>query len=186
MRVNTLTRCRELLGQGLFAMLLVCSTVPIGHADVIDTNRPGFSFTPAVVGEQNWQLETALTYLQSDNGLRQWSLPNAELRYGVGSDVEVFLSGIRWIDADLGSTSASGLGDIALEGEFTRSFATASQLMRFQASVKMPTGDHENEVEHEGNQVKVPLGTGSWDVMLRGQYTRSTERFGLLFGQLVE
>ena len=35
-------------------------------------------------------------------------------RYGVGGDVEVFLAGIRWIDADFGSTSASGLGDIGI------------------------------------------------------------------------
>lgn len=79
-----------------------------------------------------------------------------------------------------GDVSTGGLGDIALDGEYTHSFSTASQLMRLQASVKMPTGDHEKEVEDGGNLVKVPLGSGSWDIMLRGQYTRSTKKSGLL------
>ena len=143
MRVNTLMQCRELLGQGLFAMLLVCSTVPIGHADVIDTNRPGFSFTPAVVGEQNWQLETALTYLRSDSGLRQLSLPNAELRYGVGNDVEVFVSGLSWISADLGPSDASGIGDISLGTKIALGASSEKLKTAVLFLVSAPTGDQE-------------------------------------------
>ncbi len=99
--------------RGAIAILLACAAVQSVAADVIDTNRPGFSFTPTVVDKQAWQIETALTYLRSDGGLRQLSLPNAELRYGIGNDVEVFASGISWNDAEVGSADARGLGDIS-------------------------------------------------------------------------
>ncbi len=79
-----------------------------------------------------------------------------------------------------GDVSTSGIGDIALEGEYTHQFKSASQLMRLQASVKMPTGNAEKEVEDNGQMVKVPLGSGSWDILLRGLYTRSTTKYGLL------
>lgn len=80
-----------------------------------------------------------------------------------------------------GEATASGLGDIALEGEFTHQFAGPSKLLRLQATIKLPTGDNENL--EEGN-VKVPLGTGSMDLMARAQFTRSTSTTGLLASAL--
>ena len=94
------------------AALVASAVLRTAAADVIDTNRPGFSFTPTVVDERAWQIETSLTYLRSDGGLRQLSLPNAELRYGIGDGVEVFVSGISWNDAEFGAADARGLGDI--------------------------------------------------------------------------
>ena len=81
-----------------------------------------------------------------------------------------------------GEESSSGLGDIGLEGEFTHQFSSPSKLLRVQGTVKLPTGDNENMVGDD--DVKIPLGTGSVDMMLRGQYTQSSQKFGLLASAL--
>jgi len=76
-----------------------------------------------------------------------------------------------------GSVSAKGLGDIALDGEFTHRIPRANQVFRLQATVKLPTGNNENR---EGNDHLVPLGTGSVDLMARALFTHSTPITGLL------
>ncbi len=79
--------------------------------------------------------------------------------------------------------SASGLGDIVLDGEYTKTFASPSTLLRFAASVKLPTGDDEKTVKDDsGLEYAVPLGSGTTDYLLRGQYSRSTAKTGLLAG----
>lgn len=77
-----------------------------------------------------------------------------------------------------GEESASGLGDIGLDGEFTHQFNSPSKLLRFQGTVKFPTGDNEKIVGDD--DVRIPLGTGSLDMMLRGQYTQSDTKYGIL------
>ena len=77
-----------------------------------------------------------------------------------------------------GEATSSGLGDISFDGEFTHRFNSPSKLLRLQATVKLPTGDNENIVGDD--EVKIPLGTGSVDFMLRGQFTRSTSKTGFL------
>ncbi len=81
-----------------------------------------------------------------------------------------------------GEASASGLGDIGLDGEYTHRFNSPSKLLRLQATVKLPTGNNEN-IEGD-DEVKVPLGTGSVDLMLRAQFTRSTKKSGFLAAAL--
>ena len=66
-------------------------TATPASADAIDTNRPGFSFTPGVVGQGRWQVETGLGYARNSSDSETISLPNAEFRYGTGENVEVFL-----------------------------------------------------------------------------------------------
>ncbi len=82
-----------------------------------------------------------------------------------------------------GEESASGLGDIGFDGEYTHRFNSPSKLLRLQATVKLPTGDNEN-IEGD-DEVKVPLGTGSFDFMIRGQFTRSTRKSGFLASALL-
>ena len=72
--------------------------------------------------------------------------------------------------------TASGLGDIGMDVEYTHPFGGPGQRLRFQATVKLPTGD--DEAEDDG--YRVPLGTGSVDLMARAQYARSAKRYGLL------
>ncbi len=81
-----------------------------------------------------------------------------------------------------GEESGSGLGDIGLDGEFTHQFNSPSKLLRVQGTVKFPTGDNENVVGDD--EVKIPLGTGSMDMLIRGQYTQSSTKFGLLASAL--
>lgn len=79
--------------------------------------------------------------------------------------------------------SASGLGDIALDAEYTKFLGAPGTLLRFAASVKLPTGDDEKTVEDDlGTEYLVPLGTGTTDFLLRSQYSRSTAKSGLLAG----
>ena len=79
--------------------------------------------------------------------------------------------------------SAGGLGDIALDAEYTKILGAPGTLLRFAASVKLPTGDDEKTVEDDtGTEYVVPLGTGTTDFLLRGQYSRSTAKTGLVAG----
>lgn len=88
-----------LVRPGVAAIVLLVSMLPVtGLGQAIDTNRPGFSFTPGVVEQGTWQLETGLSYGRFGSASRTIALPNAEFRYGVGGGTEVFVSGISWID----------------------------------------------------------------------------------------
>jgi len=81
--------------------------------------------------------------------------------------------------------SASGLGDVTVDAEYTRPLATPGTLLRFSASVKLPTGDDEKTVKDDGGfEWAMPLGTGTTDYVLKGQYARATPKRGLLFGLL--
>lgn len=111
------------------------------QADPVDTNRPGFSFTPGIVGKDVWQLETGLGYLRRDGGLRVLSLPNAEIRYGVGNDVELFVSGVSWIDADFGTSDASGFGDLAVGTKIAIGNTGRSTRMALLFLFSAPTGE---------------------------------------------
>lgn len=81
--------------------------------------------------------------------------------------------------------SARGLGDVTLDGEYVHALKTPGTLLRFSASVKLPTGDDENKVEDSsGFEWGMPLGTGTTDYTVRGQYAKATPKRGLLFGVL--
>ena len=132
---------------------MAAAMVSVVDADPIDTNRPGFSFSPGVVGKRVWQLETGLSYSRSEGGASTLSLPNAELRYGVGNDVELFVSGISWNDADFGAGSASGFGDMSIGTKIALGDANARTRMALLFLVSVPTGKDE-------------LSSDSWDPAL--------------------
>ena len=79
----------------------------------------------------------------------------------------------------------SGLGDITVDTEYTMRRPDSGAEFRFQASVKLPTGDQDNtDADATGFEYPVPLGTGTVDFMARGQYARSTADTGLLASAL--
>ena len=81
--------------------------------------------------------------------------------------------------------SGGGLGDITLDAEYTKILGTPGTHLRFSGSVKLPTGDEEKTVEgDDGLEYGVPLGTGTTDFVLKGQYARSTREMGLVAGLL--
>ncbi len=81
--------------------------------------------------------------------------------------------------------SASGLGDVVVDADYTRRLSTPGTLLRFTGSVKLATGDEEKMAKDEFDvEQNVPLGTGTTDYIVKGQYVKSTPKRGLLFGVL--
>lgn len=110
-------------------------------AQVIDTNRPGFSFTPGIVPPGQWQLETGVSYTRSDSNTRTTSLPTAELRFGVADDVEVFLSSLSWSRTESRGGDTSGLVDAALGAKVNLSSAEARTKLALLFQLSVPVGD---------------------------------------------
>jgi len=162
-RSNGRTRIERRPGGSRAAALIVllASTLPgTGFGQAIDTNRPGFSFTPGVVAQGAWQLETGMTYGRFGAGSRTIALPNAEFRYGVGGGTEVFVSGISWIDSELGNSDVSGFGDISLGTKITLGEPDRDTRMALLFLVSAPTGKRE-------------LSSDRWDPSLGLVWSRS-------------
>jgi hypothetical protein len=112
-------------------------------AQTVDTNRPGFSFTPGIVPSGRWQLETGIAYDRPDSDSHAVSLPLAELRLGIGDGVEVFVSSLGWSDVDSGNSSANGLVDTTLGAKIALGDAGGRARMAFVVQVSAPIGDDE-------------------------------------------
>lgn len=110
-------------------------------AQTIDTNRPGFSFSPNVVAPGQWQVETGISYTRSDDNNGTTSLPLAEIRTGVGEQVEVFLSSLSWSETSSSGSNTSGLVDMALGTKIKISDADARTQMAILFQLSVPTGD---------------------------------------------
>jgi hypothetical protein len=107
----------------------------------IDTNRPGFSSSPNVVEPGQWQLETGISYTRSNDDTRTTSLPLAEIRTGVGSQVEVFVSSLSWSETSSAGGDTSGLVDMALGTKIKISDAAARTQIALLFQMSVPTGD---------------------------------------------
>ena len=121
------------------AAVFVMPGLAAGQA--IDTNRPGFSFSPNVVGPGQWQLETGFSYSRSDNGSYTTSLPGAEIRYGVADQLEIFLSSVTWSKTKSTGSDSSGLADMAIGTKIKISDADARTQMAVLFQVSVPVGD---------------------------------------------
>ncbi|MEZ4387095.1 MAG: hypothetical protein R3D98_05880 [Candidatus Krumholzibacteriia bacterium] len=73
--------------------------------------------------------------------------------------------------------TGSGLGDVSVDLAYRRALDAGRQRLEFMASVKLPTGDDENE---DDDGYAVPLGTGTVDLVARGMYARHAQDYGLL------
>jgi hypothetical protein len=77
--------------------------------------------------------------------------------------------------------TASGLGDVSLDAEYTKALSSPGTLFRLQLTAKLPTGDDEKMAEDEfGNEYNIPLGTGTLDYIARAQYAKSAPASGWL------
>ena len=72
--------------------------------------------------------------------------------------------------------TGSGLGDISVDVSYRKFLAKKRQRLEFTASIKLPTGDEENE----DDGYLVPLGTGSVDGMAKVTYARMAKETSLL------
>jgi len=123
----------------LFFWLCVLPCLATGQT--IDTNRPGFSFSPNVVAPGQWQLETGITYTRPNNDTHTTSLPTAEIRLGVSDQVEVFISSLSWSETESGASTSSGLVDMALGTKLGISNADDRTQMALLFQLSVPTGD---------------------------------------------
>ena len=131
------------------ALILACFVPGAVLAQAIDTNRPGFSFSPNVVAPGAWQMETGIAYTRFNSNNDSTSLPQAEFRYGIADEVELFISSLGWVDAN----SGSGFLDPAIGGKVSVSDAGATVNMAFVFQLSVPVG---------GNEVS----SDSWDPSL--------------------
>ena len=131
------------------ALILACFVPGAVLAQAIDTNRPGFSFSPNVVAPGAWQMETGVGYTRINSNNDSTSLPQAEFRYGIADEVELFISSLGWVDAN----SGSGFLDPAIGAKVSVSDAGATVNMAFVFQLSVPIG---------GNEVS----SDSWDPSL--------------------
>jgi hypothetical protein len=89
----------------------------------IDTNRPGFTSSPAVVTPGQWQIETGLDYTRGSDSTRTWNLLVAEFRLGVVEQLELFVNGISWSWQESDQTDEDGFKDIGLGVKYNLSGA---------------------------------------------------------------
>jgi hypothetical protein len=124
------------------AIALTLLAVPgLVGAKAIDTNRPGFSFSPNVVERGQWQLETGISYTRSDSDTSTISLPTAEIRLGLASQVEVFLASLGWSETSTSGGDTSGLVDMVLGSKVRISGAGDRTQMALLLQLSVPTGD---------------------------------------------
>jgi hypothetical protein len=132
-----------MLRKSVWLWVIVCVFVVPDEVvgQTIDTNRPGFSSSPNVVELGQWQVETGISYTRSDDDTRITSLPLAEIRIGVGGQVEVFLSSLSWAEASSAGSNTSGLVDMAMGTKIKISDADARTQMALLFQLSVPTGD---------------------------------------------
>lgn len=136
-------RRNSVRGLSLPAVFALILTGQAG-AQAIDTNRPGFSYSPNVVADGQWQLETGFAYDRPGGSAYSMSAPLAELRFGVADGVEIFVSSMTWNYARSGNgRSGRGLGDVTVgtKLEFGPADAGVDFAVLFELSV--PAGSDE-------------------------------------------
>ena len=124
------------------ALLSIASmAAPQVFAQVVDTNRPGFSATPGIVATGHWQLETGVGRDRPDSGSRILWAPLAEARFGVADGVELFVGPVSWADTASNGSSASGLVDAAVGAKVALSDAGAGTRLAVLFQLSVPIGD---------------------------------------------
>lgn len=110
-------------------------------AQAIDTNRPGFTFSPNTVAKGTWQLETGLDYTRNSSSSEATSLPAAEVRWGVAEQIEVFASGINWTENRNDGNKSSGFGDVNVGTKLAISDPNAVTRLAFLFQLSVPVGE---------------------------------------------
>lgn len=122
----TLLRAICILFAGAALLLLVLPA----KSQSIDTNRPGFTFSPTVVPVTRLQLEAGIAF---DHPASVVAAPQAEFRYGAAQGIELFLTSLNWSDGDR--------ADVALGTKFVINGASDVAQMAVLLQVSAPTGD---------------------------------------------
>lgn len=110
-------------------------------ADAIDTNRPGFSFTPGIVERGRAQFETGVTYVRDDADKNTLVLPQAEVRFGIAPATEAFVSSLGWARSEGADATARGLVDPAVGVKFRATDAASATQLALLVQLSVPAGD---------------------------------------------
>lgn len=135
----------------------VLEVVPVGVGGYFELSEHNkiFNITPRYRFNESWKVKLRLPWIAQRKVER------------MGEDV-----------------TTSGIGDISIDGVYTHVFDQPGRTLRLTGSVKLPTGDAENVEEFDingiSNTANMPLGTGSVDFTLRGQYSLSRPTSGLV------
>ena len=108
----------------------------------IDTNRPGFTSSPNVVAPGQWQLETGIDYVRGSGSNRTWSLPAAEIRFGVVDGFEAFVSGINWTRQESDKDDQEGFKDISTGVKWNLSGGDGAFSTALLGQFSVPVGDN--------------------------------------------
>ena len=127
-------------------MLVIVASGPANaqSADPINTERPGFSFSPFVLDPGKWQIETGYSYTRDDDAdFTLQTLPQVLLRFGLSDEIELQFGwpGLAW--RDVGNSSDSGMTDAALIMKIQLTEDTAATPVAFLAGLSLPIGDSE-------------------------------------------
>lgn len=120
-----------------FAALMISGAA---LAQTVDTNRPGFSFSPNVVADGQWQLETGIAYTRLDSDSSTRALPLAELRVGLSNNLELFVSSLGWMETESGNSSNSGLTDVTVGTKIGITENTGATQMAVLFQLSVPVG----------------------------------------------
>ena len=129
---------------GAVLVVVVALLVPnLVVGQTIDTNRPGFSSSPNVVGLGQWQLETGIAHVRANSDTHINTLPMAEIRFGMADEIEIFASSLSWARAESSGSATSGLLDMVLGGKANISDDDAKTQMALLFQLSVPTGNDE-------------------------------------------
>jgi hypothetical protein len=125
----------------LLASQLLCVAPALGQS--IDTNRPGFSFSPNVVDVGAWQVESGVGYTRLDDGFSAWSAPSLEVRTGISGQWELFVASLGWGELRTPVEDISGFLDFTLGAKWRLSSRDARTLTALVLQVSAPAGSDE-------------------------------------------
>jgi len=168
---RSLSRSRALMFPAI-ALVAASPSTALAQS-TINTDRPGFTYSPLLMEPGRFQLELGIpsaTIARGDGADSElWNAPSL-LRYGVTRDVELRLGGTTWNRlVDHGSTT-SGLGDLELGTKFALgSREDSAPKLAAIATVRLPTGDDDFTSSRVGCSLQF---VGDWDLgdgnLLRG------------------
>jgi hypothetical protein len=129
------------LSEAFIWCLFTClSTVTVGFAQVISTDRPGISFSSQIVPQGRFQLEGGAFYSKNDdNGTNEFAFrqhPVVALRYGIISTLEMQLQ-TSWqstsIEKQRRIFTSNGIGSSAISAKWN--FLTKSTELPLNATI---------------------------------------------------
>ena len=129
-----------------FAFIMLWSAALINGpalAQTVDTNRPGFSFSPNTIADGQWQLETGIAYTRFGSSTSSVALPLAEFRFGLSNNMEMFVASVGWTEFRTPGGDNSGLADMSVGTKIKISDAADTAQMALLFQLNVPVGDSE-------------------------------------------